>query len=82
MSYITRTGAVLLNPAEKSRKYAIEMKHKKCLTNDGKRKFGKNGKQIKLTDTQLAFRAGYLSAMSDSQKAFKSKHPHYRRKTR
>lgn len=82
MSYITRTGAVLLNPAEKSRKYSIELKHKKALTNDGKRKMDKNGKQIKLTKEQLAFRAGFLTAMSDSQKAFKSNHPNYRRKTR
>ena len=82
MSYITRTGAVLLNPAEKSRKYAIEIKHKKALTNDGKRKLDlKTGRTIKLTNEQLAYRSGYLTAMSDSQKAYKSKHPNYRRKT-
>lgn len=78
MSYITQTGAVLLNPAEKSRKYSIEMKHKKALTNDGHRKFDENGKQIKLTNEQLAYRAGYLTACSDSQKCFKSKHPNYK----
>ena len=82
MSYITDTGAVLLNPAERTRKYSIEMKHKKALTNDGKRKLDKAGKQMKLTKNQLAFRAGWISAMSASQKAFKSKHPNYKRKTR
>ena len=82
MSYITDTGAVLLNPAERTRKYCIEVKHKKALTNDGHRKMDKNGKQIKLTKNQLAFRSGWISAMSASQQAFKSKHPNYRRKTR
>ncbi len=80
MSYITQTGAVLLNPAEKSRKYSIEMKHKKALTNDGHRKMDENGKQIRLTKEQLAYRAGYLAACSDSQKSFKSKHPNYKSK--
>lgn len=80
MSCTTQTGAVLLNPAEKSRKYTIEMRHKKALTNDGHRKMDKCGKQIKLTKEQLAYRAGYLTACSDSQKAFKSKHPNYKPK--
>lgn len=72
---------VLLNPAEKGLKYSLELKHKKALTNTGRRKMGKDGKQVKLTNEQLAFRSGYLQAQKDSAKAFKSKHPRYKRKT-
>ena len=72
---------MLLNPAEKGLKYAIEIKHKKALTNDGKRKLDENGKQIRLTKEQIAFRAGYLQHQKDSNKAFRSKHPRYKRKT-
>lgn len=78
MSVITRTGAVLLNPSEKSHKYSMELKSKKALTNDFHRKMGDDGKQIKLTKEQLAYRAGYLTACSDSQKCFKSNHPNYK----
>ncbi len=82
MAFVTDTGAVLLNPAEKGLKYSLELKHKKALTNNGKRKFDeKTGKQIRLTKEQLAYRAGYLACASDSQKAFRSKHPRYKRKT-
>lgn len=80
MSYITRTGAVLLNPSEKAEKYAKEMKQKKAFTNDNHPKLDDKGKQIKLTKEQLAYRAGFLAACSDSQKAFKSKHPNYKPK--
>lgn len=73
---------VLLNPSEKSKKYAIELKHKKALTNLGKRKIDKStGKQRKLTGKQLAYRAGYLAHQKDSNRAFKSQHPRYKRKT-
>ena len=72
---------MLLNPAEKALKYSIEIKHKKALTNDGKRKRDESGKQIKLTKEQIAFRAGYPQHQKDSNKAFRSKHPRYKRKT-
>ena len=73
----------LLNPSEKAKKYSLEIKHKKALTNNCKRKIDeKTGKQIRLTDTQLAFRAGYLAHQKDSNNAFKSKHPRYKRKTK
>lgn len=82
MSFVTKTGFVLLNPAEKGLKYTIELRHKKAITNDGQRKIDKNtGKQIKLTKEQLAYRSGYLSSCHDSQKAFRAKHPRYKRKT-
>ena len=83
MAYITRTGAVLLNPQERGTKYALELKHKKALTNDGHRKIdSETGKQKKLSEKQLAFRSGYLQARKDSAKAYKSKHPNYKRKTK
>ena len=82
MSYITRTGQVLLNPSEKSSKYAREIKEKKAYTNDGHVKKDKSGKQINLTVKQLAFRAGYLQHAKDSNRAFKSSHPNYKRKTK
>lgn len=72
----------LLNPSERAKKFSIEMKHKKALTNNGKRKIDdKTGKQVKLSGKQMAFRAGYLAHQKDSNKAFKSKHPRYRRKS-
>ena len=80
--FVTESGAMLLNPSERALKYFLELKHKKALTNDGHRKFDKNtGKQIKLTKEQLAFRAGYLAHQKDSNKAFMSKHPRYKRKS-
>lgn len=81
MAYITRTRQVLLNPAEKSRKYAIELRHNRALTNDGNRKYNEDGSPKKLTEVQRAFRAGYLTRQSDCNKAFRSKHPNYKRKT-
>ncbi len=83
MSYITRGGTVLLNPAEKGLKYSIEMRHKRALTNSGKRKIDKKtGKTKVLTEKQLAYRAGYLAHQKDSNKAFRAKHPRYKRKTK
>ena len=83
MAYITRTGAVLLNPQERGTKYALELKHKKALTNDGHRKIdSETGKQKRLSKEQLAYRSGYLQARKDSAKAYRSKHPGYKRKTR
>ena len=81
MAFVTENGSVLLNPSEKGLKYAIEMKHKKALTNKGKRKLDKKGKQKKLTKEQIAYRAGYLAHQKDCNKAFRAKHPRYRRKT-
>lgn len=59
----TKTGKkiVLLNPAEKAKRYARQMK-KGTVTETGK----------KLTKTDLAYRAGYLSARQDNAKAYKS----------
>lgn len=82
MAFVTRNGSVLLNPAEKSKKYSVELKTKKAFTNTGEIKLDKKtGKQKKLSKNQLAWRSGYLACRSDSGKAFKSKHPRYKRKT-
>jgi len=82
VTVLNRKGnkVVLLNPSERAHKFAIEMRHKKALTNTGKRKMDENGRQKRLTDEQLAYRAGYLSHQKDCNKAFKSKHPRYKRK--
>ena len=82
MAFVTDKGSVLLNPSERAHKYAVELRHKKALTNAGKRKMDKKtGVQIRLTKEQQAFRAGYLQHQKDSNKAFRAKHPRYKRKT-
>ena len=60
----------LLNPAEKGRKYANELKTGIRKTNDGRYKPDKNG-DVGLTKEGRAYRAGYLDARSDSAKAYK-----------
>ena len=60
----------LLNPSEKSRKFAVELKHNVAITNDGIKKKTKTGKVKHLSDTQKAFRSGYLQARKDNAKAF------------
>lgn len=82
MAFVTEKGSVLLNPNEKALKYAVELKHKKALTNGFKRKMDDNGKQKCLTKEQLAYRAGFLDSQKASHDAFKAKHPNYKRKTR
>ena len=67
---------VLLTPHGKSKKYCLELKTGEHVTNDGK------AKNKRLTDTEAAWRSGYLTAQADSAKAFKAKHPNYTRKTR
>lgn len=61
----------LLNPSEKGHKFAIELKYNVALTNDGVEKRTKKGKVKSLSDTQKAYRSGYLAAQKDSAKAFK-----------
>lgn len=64
---------VLLNPSEKGRKYADELRNGAKQTNSGMIKFGENGKPIYLTDEEKAYRGGYLDAQKDSAKAYKAK---------
>lgn len=65
----TKSGKTitLLNPAEKGRKFADELKTGMHYTNDGEYKPDKNG-EIGLSDTQRAYRAGYLDSRSDCAK--------------
>ena len=71
----------LLNPNEKVQKALVELKYGVHLTNNGHEKRDKNGNVIPLTSEERAYRAGQVSMASDSQKAFKHKHPRYKRKT-
>ena len=61
----------LLNPAEKGARACAELK---------------SGKNVYtgevLTDTQLAFRSGFVAAQQASAAAFRAKNPRYKRKTK
>lgn len=72
----------LLNPSEKATKYAHEMAFGIKYTNNGEEKLNRKGQPKRLTDLQRSYRAGYLAHQKDSNRAFKSKHPNYKRKTR
>lgn len=63
----------LLNPSGKAGKYAEELKLGKRLTNDGKIKTDKDGKEIPLTEEGRRFRMGYIRAQADNSKSFKVK---------
>lgn len=63
----------LLNPAEKGKKYAKELRTGYKYTNDGFVKKNKNGKVIKLGKEERAYRGGYLDSRQDNSKAYKSK---------
>ncbi len=63
----------LLNPSGKGEKYAKELKENKRYTNDGKVKTDKNGKPLELTKEQRAYRSAYITALSDSAKAYNAK---------
>ena len=63
----------LLNPAEKGKKAAKELKTGKRYTNDGDPKYGRNGQQLKVTKTGKAWRSGYLKAREDNANAYKAK---------
>lgn len=64
---ITKNGKyiVLLTPSEKGKKYSMELSGKYPLTNDGKYKLGKDGLVHELSESQLAYRSGYLDARQD-----------------
>ena len=68
----------LLNPSEKGKKFASELKTGVRMTNNGEVKKGKDGKPLKLSksgkDAQArAYRSGYLAARRDSANAFKAR---------
>ena len=63
---------VLLNPHEKGRKAAYELKHDIRVTNRGDVKKDKKGRPKRLSDKGKAYRMGYLQARKDSAKAWKA----------
>lgn len=72
MAFKTKNGTVLLNPSERSVKFAKELKENRKRTNEMKFKLDENKKSIKLDEKERAFRAGYLEARKDSSKAYKA----------
>ncbi len=60
----------LLNPSEKGSKYARELKENYKRTNALSFKLDKDGKGMKLTDVERAYRSGYLDAQKDSAKCY------------
>ena len=77
MAFKTKTGIILRNPAETGKRYARQLKNGKV---------AETGKS--LTKEDKAFRKGYLTARSDSAKAYchnkgiKSKRKTFKRKRR
>ena len=65
-------SVTLLNPAETGRKFADELGNGVKQTNNGMIKYNKNGQHVRLTDTEKAYRSGYLQARKDSAKAYKA----------
>ena len=63
----------LLNPAEKSRKYARELRTGTRITNDGTPKKSKLGVPLKLSPEGFGYRIGYINSRADNAKAFKAK---------
>ena len=67
-------AVVLLNPAEKAKKAAAELKLGVHLTNSGEVKCDKDGYAIPLTDTQKAYRSGVLASRQDSANCYNAQH--------
>ena len=65
---------ILLNPAEKGRKYAKELRDNRHLTNGNVVKKDDKGKVQKLNKTSRAYRAGYLASRKDCANAYKATH--------
>ena len=63
---------VRLSPKRKGKKAALELRTGKRFTNSKQPKRGKNGKQLTLTKTGRAYRAGYLDARKDIGQAAKA----------
>ena len=61
----------LLNPSEKGKKFASELRDNTRYTNDNKKKADKDGVLLSLSDTQRAYRSGYLDARKDSANCYK-----------
>lgn len=66
-------GKTLLNPYEKGSKAFAELRDGVHYTNTGKIKRNKQNKAIRLSDTERAYRSGYLAAQKDSRKAYNAR---------
>ena len=77
----TRSGktVTLLNPAEKGRKYAAELRAGIKCTNDHKIKRTKDGSKLALDKVERSYRAGYLQARKDSANCWKAQQKKRRR---
>lgn len=62
-----------LNPSQRGRKYASELKEGVECTHTGKIYQNKNGEVFPLSDRQKSYRHGYLDARRDNANAWKSK---------
>ena len=71
---------VLLNPSEKGNKYASELRDGIHKTNMHLPKTTRTGEIIGLSNTEKAWRSGYLAAQKDSAKAYKAKKARRRKK--
>ena len=63
----------LMNPQERANKAAYELKTGVRVTNFGEVKRDRNGKPMRLTKTQRAFRSGVLSQQKASRRAYNAK---------
>ena len=62
-----------MNPSEKGRKFADELRNGAKQTNDGYIKFDPVGKPVRLKDTEAAYRSGYLDAQKDSARCYNAR---------
>lgn len=67
------TVVTLLNPSGKADKFFKEKQSGLRRTNDGFLKRDEFGLEIPLSESQRAYRAGYLDAQKDSARAYKVK---------
>lgn len=72
LTYEDDTKKTLLNPYGKGAKYAQELKTGQKYTNDNQIKTV-NGEIKPLTDTEKAYRSGYLAARRDAADAYNAK---------
>lgn len=61
------------SPAAKAKKFFRELQWGRKITHDGEFK-SKDGKDIYLNDKESAYRAGYVDAVSESQRIYAYKH--------
>lgn len=73
VTYSDGSSQTLLTPAGKGAKYSMELLAGCRFTNEGEFKKGTESPVSILTDTQAAWRSGYLQARKDCAAAYKAK---------